>query len=274
MNSAHAIAFGPDGKAYEDLNVKKYGDLIIKTSRAPLNNTTNDLKPDVMRVVSLNGTGSYLPYSHACVMDFTKWSWDDIDSFTYTNKETLSFEPFSNDMQNVDTFGFNKTRVIRFRKVNKPDETEALLNALASPILSVEQVQKYVDEAIFLKKMPLDPPYRAALKTDPAPTGVVGLVRFYWLSNVDQVLRYTSHENVENSIIPDSGKDLIVTYPIHPNANMEKINATVDLLKKQFEITLQRSFDVTRIPNIPRTIKEPDTISSNFPTRNEIRMLK
>ena len=63
---------------------------------------------------------------------------------------------------------------------------------------------------------------------------------------------------------------MLVTYPIHPNAAAQKIDATVALLKERFEVTLGRSFDAVHIPKIPLTIDEPDTIHSNFPTRDEI----
>lgn len=269
MNSAHAVAIGSNGTPYVDQTIEVKDGYSRITSRAPSKSTTVDPE-HVARCVFLNGTATFLPYSISCRTSSIEFDWRIIDAQLYKNGEIVSLKPFSNSLQNVDTFGFGNKKVFRFREVVKLDETNSLLAALASDVLSADKVQKYVDEAIHLKGVNLGP-YQAQLKTDPAPVGCVGLVHFYWLSHTNQHLKYTSQEQVKHKIaLSDAGKDLLVTYPIHPNAADNKIDATVTLLKERFEATLGRSFNPVHIPKIPLAIDEPDTIQSNFPTRDQI----
>lgn len=273
MNLAHAVAFGSDGRAYVDQITDFKNGNLWTSSQAPLSeSTTIDSKQhSITRYICVNGTGTSLPYSISCVDFSLRWNWREIDTQLYKNGENVSFKPFSNGLQNVDTFGFGNKRVFRFREVTGLDETLKLSEELASGVLSADKVQKYVDEAIYLKGLNVNLD-QSELKTDPVPAGFVGLVRFYWLSDTDQKLHYISQEQVQHNIVPSAvGRNLLITYPIHPNAAAHKIHATASLLQERFEATLGRSFDAVHISKIPLVIDEPDTLQSNFPTRDEIR---
>ncbi|HAB98402.1 MAG TPA: hypothetical protein DCE71_01100 [Parachlamydiales bacterium] len=257
-----AFSYDQNGERYSGQRTKLVGNFQVTTASAPSVPQKQDANSyRMVRDIYINSTTNYLPY--ADLIECDKWIWQHFFSLTEYGEETeLRSTPFTKGtMQNVAIQGVKKTIEFRFRNVVKQAEAEMLSRFLNLDIPTSEQVQSYVNEAIELSLLiPL--PEHAS--TGYAPKNTMGLVAFYWLRNEKQPLEITT-ENQVYSLQPAKDKDLLVTYPCHPNAQDEKVIAAAALLKKQFETTLKRTFEAEHIPHHPIRIQEPNTITSNLP---------
>ncbi len=262
FSAGEAFAYDQNGERYMGQRTKLVGNFRAATIIAPTVPQKQDANSyRIVRDMYTNSTTNYLPY--ADLIECDKWIWDHFFDLTEYGEETeLRSAPFPKEtLQNVAIQGVNKTIEFRFRNVVNPAEAKELSRLLNLDVPTIDQVQSYVNEAIELSLMI---PLPDDASTGYAPKNTIGLVAFYWLRNEKQPLKITT-ENQVHSLQPAKGKDLLVTYPCHPNAQDEKVIATASLLKKQFEVTLKRTFDAEHISHHPIKIEEPNTITSNLP---------
>lgn len=107
MSSVPAVAIGSDGRTFVN------------------NNADGHLR---------------VPISQACCVGFSNFNWKVIDPQLYGKEENVSLIPFTDGLQNVDTFGCANKRRFRFRQVVKEDEATKLSEELNSDVLSADKV--------------------------------------------------------------------------------------------------------------------------------------
>lgn len=270
VTSGLAVAYGRDGIPY--INQEMTPDGRISSSAPSNEDDTSPVPYRMVRDIFVNSAqGSGLPYNQAIYANNPNWKLI-IDDWHGQDTEFQN-RPFSDRIQDriqnvVTCQGDDRKCHFKFLKVTNKIEAAELLKALKANIPNAEQVKSYVEEAIYLSKVrPLSNPQHES--TGYAPKNVMGFIRFYWLQNEQQKLHLIT-ENSEYLLQPAHGKDLLVTYPNHPDAQDEKVIASACLLKEIFELRLNRKFDAVHINQHPITIQEPNTITSNLPPPYDI----
>lgn len=234
------ITYGENGQKC----VKIKDGYLVTVSQGPegsnLDKITDVAITTISRDFFANCVYNFLPGSKAKISD----DWNSFYKAAYKNEQKNRGKS-ELSLKTVDVFGVRtsgKRRFI-FRKV-EGKISELIQNLLNKDVPSIEELKTCVNEAIELSEIDYD--YRTAWKE-------LNPIAFYYLP-IGEKLKVTFETGVFK--VKAKVRPSIFAYPILPDVKKEKIRLATDLLKKQFD----KSIDIVSIDVHPIEVKEPPTI--------------
>ena len=240
-----AIAIGGDGTAYIDQKVEYKNGYRITSSKAPLSEKVSDVaKSKLQRSLIVDSVCGFLPCSNVVLST----DWNDYNESMLLNKQE---KESVKTVRAVDVFGIMHSglRKFIFRKVDDKD-VELIFERLNKDIPSSEELEASVKEAIDLTEIPEYGVGRISWRE-------IGPIAYYYLptgtGELTITLDFETNLSFQATSIP-----VIFAYPIHPDVDMEKVGATLDLLQQLCGNTIK----IESVQTHPVEIIEPPTMRS------------